>query len=250
MRVEIIGLTRIPDVKPGDDVASMIVQSCAEENIEIRDGDVIVISQKIVSKAEGRVVDLEHVKPSERAVEISKLCGLDPRLVELIIQEGEVLKIKRGLIITLTRGVVCGNSGIDFSNVDGSGRRVTLLPRDPDRSAKLIRDRIYELTGKRVAVIIVDTCGRPFRRGAVNFAIGLSGINPFRSYIGKTDRYGYVMRRTSVCIADEIAAAAELVLGQGDEGVPVAIVRGLRYDESETHRAADIVMPREQWLFR
>ncbi len=248
--VEIIPLRTIPDIVPGTDLGKVIVEACARENIEIQDRDIIVVASKIVSKAEGRIVKLDNVSPSNDAQKLSEETGLDPRLVELILREGKVLKIKKGLIITLVRSIVCGNAGIDFSNVDGSGETVCLLPEDPDRSARKIRERIRELTGRDVAVLIVDTCGRPFRRGVVNFVIGLAGINPFRSYIGKRDRYGYTMTKTVVCIADEVAAAAELVMGQGDESCPVAIVRGVEYSPCEDCSAYDIYMPEEQWLFR
>jgi len=249
-KIELIALEKIPDIVPGADLGEVIVNACKMEGVQLQDGDVVVISSKIVSKAEGRIVDLESVKPSEKARELAKITELDERVVELILREGEVLKTKKGLIITLVRSVVCGNSGIDFSNVDGSGRRVCLLPEDPDESARRIRERIRELTGRDVAVLIVDTCGRPFRRGVVNFVIGLSGMNPFRSYVGKRDRYGYTMSKTVVCIADEIAAAAELVMGQGDEGRPVVIVRGVEYEKCETCTSRDILMPKDEWLFR
>ncbi len=250
-KIEIIGLRDFPEVETGTDLAALIVQHCERTGVEILERDVLVIASKIVSKAEGRIVDLRQVKPSEKALNIASQTGIDPRLVELVLREGEILKVKKELIITLTRhGLVCGNAGIDYSNVDGTGTRVALLPEDPDKTAREVRARIRELTGKNVAVLIVDTCGRPFRRGAVNFVIGLAGLNPFRSYVGKRDRYGYTMTRTAICIADEIAAAAELVMGQGDESIPVAIIRGIEYEICEDCTAKDIVMPREQWLFK
>ena len=249
--IKIIGLENFPDVKPGDDLGKLIVEIAKLNGIEIEDGDIIVVSSKIVSKAEGRIINLQEINPSEEALRLSELTNLDPKLIELILKEGEVLKIKPDLIITFVRNrIVCGNSGIDFSNVNGSGINITLLPEDPDKSAKLIRKRIEEITGKKIAVLIVDTCGRPFRKGVVNFVIGLSGINPFRSYVGKKDKYGYTMLRTIVCIVDEIAAATELVIGQGNEGIPVAIVKGVKYEPCEECTAQDITMPKEQWLFK
>lgn len=249
--IKIIGLENFPDVKPGDDLGKLIVEIAKLNGIEIEDGDIIVVSSKIVSKAEGRIINLQEINPSEEALRLSELTNLDPKLIELILKEGEVLKIKPDLIITFVRNrIVCGNSGIDFSNVNGSGINITLLPEDPDKSAKLIRKRIEEITGKKIAVLIVDTCGRPFRKGVVNFVIGLSGINPFRSYVGKKDKYGYTMLRTIVCIVDEIAAATELVIGQGNEGIPVAIVKGVEYEPCEECTAQDITMPKEQWLFK
>jgi len=248
--IRIIPLRTIPDVRPGDDLALLIFDACRREGVDLEDGDVVVVSSKVVSKSEGRIVDLDSVNPGADALELSRKVGIDPRLVQLILEEGDVLKIKRELIITYRRGIVCGNAGIDMSNVDGSGRRVVLLPEDPDRSAREIRRRLMELSGRKVAVIVVDTCGRPFRRGAVNFAIGIAGIRPFRTYVGRRDRYGYVMQRTNICIVDEIAAAAELAMGQGDEGIPVVIVRGVDYEECEDCTIMDVVMPREDWLFK
>jgi len=248
--IKIIPIRTIPDVRPGDDIALIIVDACKREGIDIEDRDILVIASKIVSKAEGRIIDLDSIQPDDRAVELGRKLDIDPRLVMLILSEGEVLKMKKGLLITYVRSIVCGNSGIDFSNVDGSGRRVILLPEDPDKSAREIRRRIRELTGKNVAIIITDTCGRPFRKGAVNFAIGIAGIRPFRTYIGKRDRYGYIMQKTNICIVDEIAAAAELAMGQGDEGVPVVIVRGVDYEICEECTIMDVVMPREDWLFK
>ncbi len=250
-KIEIIGLSNLPDIRPGSDIAELIVEYCKRSNVPILERDIIVVASKIIAKAEGRIIELDKVNPSPEALSLASQAEIDPRFAELILREGEVLKIKKGLVITLTRhGLVCGNAGIDFSNVDGSEQRVALLPVDPDESARRIRARIRELIGVDVAVLIVDTCGRPFRKGVVNFVIGLAGINPFRSYIGKRDRYGYTMRHTVVCIVDEIAAAAELVMGQGDEGTPVAIIRGVEYEPCEECTAKDIVMPRDQWLFK
>ncbi|RLE57311.1 MAG: coenzyme F420-0:L-glutamate ligase [Thermoprotei archaeon] len=251
-KVEIIGLLDFPDVKPGDDLGKLIVEVARRNGIEFMDGDVIVIAQKIVSKSEGRIVDLQTVKPSEYAVKLGEELGKDPRLVEVVLREShEVLKAEAGHLISLTRhGFVCANAGVDLSNVDGSGLRVTLLPVNPDESARRIRERIKELTGRDVAVVITDTFGRPFREGVVNFAIGISGIHPFRDYIGKVDRYGYVMRVTKVCIVDEVAAAAELVMGQGAEGIPVVVIRGLRYERRDDASIQEVVMRKEKWLFR
>ncbi len=248
--IRIIPLRTIPDVRPGDDLAFLIFDACRREGVSLEDGDVVVVSSKVVSKSEGRIVDLDSVSPGGDALELSRKVGIDPRLVQLILEEGDVLKIKRDLIITYSRGIVCSNAGIDMSNVDGSGKRVVLLPEDPDRSAREIRRRLMELSGRKIAVIVVDTCGRPFRKGAVNFAIGIAGIRPFRTYIGRRDRYGYIMQKTNICIVDEIAAAAELAMGQGDEGIPVVVVKGVEYEECEECTIADVVMPREEWLFK
>jgi len=227
VKVEIYGLETIPEVKPGDDVAELIVEAAARENVGILDGDILVISQKIVSKAEGRLVKLDDIPVSSDAKKMAEKCKKDPRLVELVLREGaKVLKAARGVLISLMRnGFVAINAGIDKSNVNG-GRTLSLLPKDPDESARKIRTRIREITGKNVGVIISDTSSRPFRRGVVDFAVGVSGVPLFKDYCGKPDMYGYTLKVTKVAIVDELAAAAELVKGQGSEGRPVAIVRG------------------------
>lgn len=237
MKITVFGLSGIKLVEPGDDLASLIVKAAAESGIGVEDGDVIVVSQKIVSKAEGRVVSLRDVTPSEKALEVARAAGKDPRLVELALRESKkVLKAASGVLIVEDKlGNVCLNAGLDFSNVGVPGA-VTLLPEDPDASAERIAKGIRKATGKRVAVVIADTYSRPFRRGQVNFAIGCYGLEPFRDYRGKPDLFGRTLKVKNVCVADEVACAAELVMGQGDEGVPAAIVRGLAYALSEQAR--------------
>jgi len=248
-RLEIIGL-KLPDVKPGDDIARLIVEASKREGVELRDGDVIVVAQKIVSKAEGRIVRLADVTPSSKAVELAEVTGKDPRLIEVILWDTvEVVKAVRGHLIVLNRqGIVCANAGVDKSNVDGSGDTVVLLPEDPDASAHRIRDGIEALTGRRVAVLVSDTYGRPLREGHIDMAIGVAGFPIFRDYRGLTDKYGYRLRVKRIAIADEVASAAELVMGNGAEGVPVAIVRGLNYAWSNDS-ARGLNMRREKWLF-
>jgi len=250
-KIEVIGLYYDKEIKRGDDIGRIIIEVAKKMGIEISDGDVIVVTHKVVSKAEGRVVNLNRVRPSKKALEIAKMVNKDPRLVELILREAkEVLKIGDGHIITLTRhGIVCANAGIDRSNAGGEGN-VVLLPENPDESAKRIRKTIKEVLGVDVAVIITDTYGRPFRMGVVNLAIGFSGINPYRDYRSKLDRNGYLMRVTRVAIVDEIASAAELVIGQGAENTPFAIVRGVDYEKCEECGFKDIYMPKEKWLFK
>ncbi|MCX8203421.1 MAG: coenzyme F420-0:L-glutamate ligase [Nitrososphaeria archaeon] len=248
-RVEVIGL-RLPLVKEGDDLAGLIVSAAEELGVGLRTGDVVVVSQVVVSKAEGRVMPLASIEPSERALRIARVTGKDPRHVEAVLRESaEVLRIRGdGLIITETRhGLVCANSGVDLSNV-GEGN-VALLPVDPDSSARRIRERIRELKGVDVAVVVSDSHGRPFRRGAVNVAIGCSGIEPILDLRGRPDLYGRVLQSKQICVADEIASAAELVMGNADEGIPVAVIRGYPHTRSETGASA-IVRPREEDLFR
>ncbi|RLE72815.1 MAG: coenzyme F420-0:L-glutamate ligase [Thermoprotei archaeon] len=251
-KVLIYGLETVPKIEPGDDLAKIIVECAEKEGVGIEDGDIIVVSSKIVSKAEGRIVSLENVEVCEKAEELSEKTGKDPRLVQLILNESEELvKVKRGHIIVKTRhGIVCANAGIDRSNVAGREDIVVLLPTDPDKSAESIRESIMKLTGKTVAVIITDTYGRPLREGQIDMAIGLSGINPFKDYRGKKDWMGYTLKIKRIALADEIAAAAELVKGNGGEGIPVAIIRGLEYRVSENASARELNMIREKWLFR
>ena len=251
-KVTLIGLESIGVIKEGDDVAKVIVEAAKKEGIRIEEGDIIVIASKIIAKASGRVIKLKDVVPSPRTIEISKIANKDPRLIELILRETkEVLKLTPRHIIVLTKhGVACANAGIDRSNVAGSRDIVLLLPENPDEAAKRIRKRIKILTGKDVAVIITDTYGRPLREGHVDFAIGLSGIRPFKDYRGKQDLFGYTLRIKRIAIADEIAAAAELVMGNGAEGIPVVIVKGLSYEKDEDATAKELNMRKEKWLFR
>jgi len=249
--IQVIGIPYEKEVLPGDDIAEIIISSAKKNNIEILDKDIIVVSHKVISKAEGRVVELSKVKPSKLAIEIASKTDKDPRLVELIIKEAkEILKVEAGHIITLTKhGIVCANSGIDQSNTGGEGK-VVLLPLDPDKSAREIRRKIKEKIGVNVAVIVSDTYGRPFRLGMINLAIGFSGIRPFRDYIGKPDRNGYIMRVTQVAIVDELSSAAELVIGQARENTPFAIIRNVDYEVDEDAKYADIYMEKKMWLFR
>ncbi|MEM1532799.1 MAG: coenzyme F420-0:L-glutamate ligase [Desulfurococcaceae archaeon] len=250
-RIEVIGLKYDREIIKGDSISEAIIEAIKSNGVSLRNGDIIVVTHKVISKAEGRVVDLNSVNPSERALEIARETGKDPRLVELILRESkEILKISGGHIIVLTRhGVVCANAGIDKSNAGGENY-VVLLPEDPDRSAREIRDKVMKEFGVRVAVIVSDTYGRPFREGMVNQAIGFAGINPYRNYIGKPDRDGYIMRVTRIAIVDEVAGAAELVIGQTTENTPFAVVRGVDYEECNECSFKDLVMPKEKWLFQ
>ncbi|RLE62960.1 MAG: coenzyme F420-0:L-glutamate ligase [Thermoprotei archaeon] len=251
-RIVIYGLETVPKIKPGDNLARIIVECAEREGVGIMDKDIIVVSSKIVSKSEGRIVSLRNVKTSKEAEKLSEKTGKDPKLLQLILDESkELVKVERGHIIVETRhGIICANAGIDRSNVAGREDVVVLLPIDPDGSAKLLKKSIMELTGKKVAVIITDTYGRPLREGQVDMAIGLSGITPFKDYRGKKDWMGYTLKVKKIALVDEIAAAAELVKGNGNEGIPVAIVRGLEYEEAEEASAKELNMIREKWLFR
>jgi coenzyme F420-0:L-glutamate ligase/coenzyme F420-1:gamma-L-glutamate ligase len=230
----VVGLEEFPLVKVGDDLAKIIVETARKNKVGIEDGDIILVSQKVVSKAEGRLASLSSVEPSERAKEVAAETGKDARFVELVLQETEaIVKAVPGfLVVKDKRGWVCLNAGVDKSNVsplDGVG--VSLLPVDPDESARKIQRGVVRLTGKKIGVIICDTYSRPFRRGQMEFAIGVSGVKVFKDYRGEKDLFGYVLQVKNVAVVDELACAAELVMGQGNEAVPVAVVRGLKHVE-------------------
>jgi len=221
-------LEGFPLVEPGDDVASIIVGVSEKNGLKLQDGDVIVVAQKIFSKAEKRVFRLSDVVPSKRAEKLSKITGKDSRFVELVLREAKkVLKASREiLLVENKRGLICINAGIDKSNVAGRGN-YALLPENPDESAQQCRLQVKKLTGKKVSVIICDTYSRPFRRGQVNFAIGVAGLSLFRDYRGTKDLFDQVLKVKNVAVVDEIAAAAELLMGQGKEATPAVIIRGL-----------------------
>jgi len=248
--LRVIGLTGLPEVRQGDDLAELIVAAAGSPSREggIQPGDVVVVTQKIVSKAEGRVVPLAGVMPSLEAQRLALETEKDPRLVELILRESRGIVRQRGpVLITETRhGFVCANAGIDASNV-GQGV-VSLLPEDPDASAAAIRAGLRERTGLLLPVVISDTFGRPWREGHTNVAVGLAGMALFADYVGQTDPHGYELRVSSLAVADELSAAAELVMGKLS-GVPVAIVRGYEYPKG-CGAARDIVRPPERDLFR
>jgi coenzyme F420-0:L-glutamate ligase/coenzyme F420-1:gamma-L-glutamate ligase len=248
-RIEIIGLTGMPEVRPGDDLPSLIIQAAQAQGTGIEDGDVLVVAQKIVSKAESRVVDLRQVTPSPYAQELAARMGKDPRLVEVILGESRrIVRQEGAVLIAETRhGFICANAGVDASNVGGLDL-VSLLPEEPDRSAEGIRSAIEERTGASMAVIICDTFGRPWREGHTNVAVGLAGMNPFVDYEGCSDPHGYKLRVTTMAVADELAGAAELAMGKLSR-VPAAIVRGFEYRRGAA-TARDLLRPPERDLFR
>ncbi|UCH32018.1 MAG: coenzyme F420-0:L-glutamate ligase [Candidatus Bathyarchaeota archaeon] len=251
-KVCILGLQGLPLIKAGDDLANLIVRTAKKNDLEINDGDILVIAQKVISKVEGRLVRLDSIKPSKRALKIAETTGKAPRLVELVLRESKrLLKSSREiLIVEDTREIVNINAGIDKSNINGRNQ-YSLLPKDPDKSARQIRLRIKSLTGKSVGVIISDTYSRAFRRGQVNFTIGLAGVNPFIDYRGKEDLFGYVMQVKFSAIADELASAAELVMGQGKEAIPVVIIRGLDKENlSENFSSKDLIIGEKEDLFK
>lgn len=250
MKVEVMGVTGLPIIEEGDDIASMILGAAEVQGTPLMDGDIIVVSHVVVSRAEGRTVDLKSVEPSRAAEGFAAFTGKDPRLVETVLSESRaVRRMAPGVLITETRqGFVCANSGVDRSNVPGD-EVVALLPEDPDESAQRIRRRILEISGREVAVVVCDTHGRAHRDGEVNVAVGSSGLNVIRDRRGEHDLFGYELRVKRTAVADELASAAELVIGQAAEGIPAAIIRGYGYERSETSTARDLARPRERDLF-
>ena len=265
MTLSITPLEGIPLIQPGDDLAGLILSSLRQTEIALQDNDILVIAQKIVSKAEGRMVNLEGVKPSLRALVYAAKTKKDPRLVELILEESEeILRVQAGLIIVVHRlGFVCANAGIDHSNVTapetwnvsnnpsglGSDGWVLLLPENPDQSAESIRAKLKQATGKKLGVMIIDSHGRAWRNGTVGACIGLSGLPGLIDMRGQKDLFDYELRATEVGVADELAAAASLVMGQVSEGTPVVHVRGFPYPLREA-TLGEMIRPKEKDLFR
>ncbi len=251
-QLNLIALPDIPMIRPGDDLAAIIAESLAAAEIALDPRDVLVITSKLVSKAEGRFVNLATVTPSEQAIEVGAQTNKDPRLVELILRESTGISRQRAevLIVRHRLGFTLANAGIDHSNVGPDGEDwVLLLPEDPDRSARQLRAALAERLGVAPGVIISDSHGRPFRVGTVGVAIGLAGIPAVSDMRGATDLFGRTLRVTVTGLADEIAAAAGLLSGQGAEGRPVVLVRGLSLPDVEAS-AAELVRPPELDLYR
>jgi coenzyme F420-0:L-glutamate ligase / coenzyme F420-1:gamma-L-glutamate ligase len=248
-------LEHIPLIRHGDNLADIIVGALQRNTIVLEDNDILVIAQKIVSKAEGRVINLARVTPSLRAIELAEKTEKDARLVELILQESnEVLRTRLGTIIVEHKlGFVCANAGIDHSNVAGMGDAqeewVLLLPAEPDRAAQIIREQIQSRTDRRVGVLIIDSHGRAWRNGTVGLAIGVAGVPGLQDLRGEPDLFGFTLRITQVGVADELAAAASLIMGQAAEGTPVVHVRGFPYPLRESS-LQELLRPKEQDLFR
>ena len=249
-RIQIIPIEGLPLIKKGDSLAGLLCSATQKQGSPIQNGDIIVITHVAVSKAEGSIVNLDKVEPSEFAKTIAKQTEKDPALVEVVLRESKsIIRMRNNSLITETKhGFFCANSGVDRSNVPGE-RNVALLPKNPDRSAAQIREKIKALTGANVAVIISDTHGRPLRDGEINVAIGVAGFKPLRDRRGEKDLYGYTLRIKRTAIADELASAAELVIGQASEAIPAAIIRGYVYPKSEDAKATDLIRPKEKEFF-
>lgn len=260
----------MPLVKPGDDLAALIIACLTAQGTKLEAGDVVAVAQKIISKSEGRLVNLREVVPSARAIEISQIVNKDPRHVEVILGESnEVIWVSPGIFVVEERnGYVCANAGVDRSNIqqeleDTAGPQsassqpdewLSLLPLNPDASAAHLREKLGQLVGVNVAVIINDTHGRPFRNGGVGVAIGAAGLQTLVDERGESDLFGYKLQATLVGTGDELASAASLLMGQASEGTPVAIIRGYRYRQPNPTRsdpgAAELIRPKEQDKFR
>lgn len=246
--MQLIALKGLPLVKKGDEVGKLIVDAAQKQGLRLEDGDVIVVAQTIISKAEGNVVDLRGVKPSKKAEQIAARLDKDSREVEVILQQSsEIVRLGHVIISRTKHGFVCANAGVDHTNVDP--KHVTILPDDPDASAAGIRDFIKSKLGTKVSVIISDTQGRAFRMGCVGVAVGVAGMNPLLDLRGKRDLHDRELRVTITSPADALAAAAVSVMGEANEGTPVVVVKGAIY-EREDGNARELVMPLERDLFR
>ncbi len=228
-QITVIGICGIPEVQENDDLTAIILKAISNQGVLLERGDIVVVTQKIISKAEGRTVDLIDIEPSPFALTIGRNTGSDPRHIEIVLRESRrIVRMDRGIIIAETfHGFICANAGVDASNVPGESC-VTLLPHDSDKSADEIREKLEKHTGFPVSVIVSDTFGRPWREGTTNVAIGVSGISPLKDYRGTEDEHGYELKVSVAAWADEIAGCADLVLGKTD-GIPVALVRGIDY---------------------
>jgi len=255
MNLVLTPIPNIPLVHTGDDLVEMIWNGLSQADIILQEGDILVLAQKIISKAEGRWVNLVSIQPSARAVELAKKIEKDARLLELVIRESnQILRTRVGTIIVEHRlGFICANAGIDHSNVAGEGNSmeewVLLLPENPDASSKMIRQNLEQRSGVHLGVMIIDSHGRAWRQGVVGVAIGLSGLPGLVDMRGKNDLYGYNLRITTIGVADELAAAASLVMGQADEGTPIVHVRGFPY-KLRDGTLKELIRPKEQDLFR
>jgi len=259
MTLTLTPLQHIPIIRQGDRLADIILNSLRNSNLELQSNDILVLAQKIVSKAEGRMVNLSDVTPSQRAIDLGAQTEKDPRLVELMLRESnEVVRHRKGVIVVEHKlGFICANAGIDHSNVQhgarsmepGNSEYVLLLPENPDASAKQLREEVKQKTGITIGVMIIDSHGRAWRNGTVGICIGLSGIPAVMDERGWKDLFGYTLKATIVGVADELAAAASLVMGQAAEGTPVVHARGFPYPLGEGS-LQDLIRPKELDMFR
>lgn len=253
MDIRIIGLVKFPLIKKNDDIAELILNALKTEDIEVENGDVFVIAETVISKSEGNIIDLRAIEPNSKAIQLAEKTGKDPRLVEAVIKESkEILRVGHDFIVSETKhGFVCANAGIDESNVKKS--MATPIPEDPDKSARIIKEKIESATKKEIVVIISDTHGRAFREGAIGVAIGIAGMDPLWDRRGESDLYGKKLKTTKIAVADELASAASVVMGQADEGIPVVIIKGVKYVENlrdDSATARSLIRPKKYDVFR
>ena len=250
--INLLPLEGIPLVKPGDDLPGIILKSANSSKIEWFEGDILVIAQKIVSKAEGRLVNLKQIEPSKRSIELGSLTEKDPRLVELILQESKkVIRYRKGvLVVQNDHGVILANAGIDHSNLEQDQEQdwVLLLPKDPDISAKKIHQELMEKTGLHLGVIINDSIGRAWRNGTIGTAIGVAGLPAIVDLRGRKDLFGNPLRVSEEAVADELASAASLIQGQADEALPVVLIQGFQ-SQTANIPASGLIRPKETDLF-
>jgi coenzyme F420-0:L-glutamate ligase/coenzyme F420-1:gamma-L-glutamate ligase len=251
----LLPLKSFPFVNSGDNLVDIIVEALTNTGITLENNDILVLAQKIISKAEGRAINLEMIKPSQKAYDLGILCDKDPRLVEVVLWESNsILRLRPGTIIVEHRlGFVCANAGIDHSNVSpenfASENIVLLLPEEPDRSAQLIKEKLEERYGVRIGILIIDSHGRAWRLGVVGTSIGFAGIPGLVDMRGKPDLFGEKLRITQIAVADELAGAASLLMGQADEGLPAIHVRGFPYPLQEGN-FQELIRPHDQDLFQ
>jgi coenzyme F420-0:L-glutamate ligase/coenzyme F420-1:gamma-L-glutamate ligase len=247
--IKIFGIRGLPEISPGDNLPKILYDIFVLSEFDLMEGDILIVSQKIISKAEGALVDLKHITPSEFARNLSRKVKKDPRHVEVILRESKrIVRMDRDIMICETKhGFVCANAGVDKSNIPGKNW-VSLLPSDPDKSAKRIRMALKKYSKIDISVVIVDTFGRPWREGLTNVAIGVSGINPLRDLCGKRDTFSYILRKTKIAVIDELASAAELVMGKTKK-IPAAIVRGFSCEKNDSGIKSLLRLP-ERDLFR
>ena len=253
MNLKIIGIKGIPLIKKGDSLDEFILKALKDMDIKIEENDILVIAETAIAKSEGNIINLHDLKPSLKALELADKTGKEPEVVESILQESnEIIKVGPDFIISETRhGFVCANAGIDESNVDKG--LATPIPVNPDENASLIRREIQKIAGKNIIVIISDTQGRAFREGAVGVAIGISGLEPLWDRSGEKDLYDRELKTTAIAVADELAAAASIVMGQANEGIPVVLIRGADYPEMLKNNSANIkplIRPKKYDVFR
>ncbi|NHI92694.1 MAG: coenzyme F420-0:L-glutamate ligase [Candidatus Lokiarchaeota archaeon] len=249
--LQVIQVPNFPLINPGDDIAQLILNSLKDASIDLDDNDIFVIAQSIISKAENRIIDLQSITPSYDALNYAKIIDKNPKFIELILKESnKILKYSsKAIIVENKLGFVCANAGIDQSN-SGNVDHVTLLPLDPDESARQIQKKIEEKTGKKIAIIISDTQGRPFRNGAINVGIGIAGFkDPIQNYKGQKDLFGYILQTTEVNIIDELASAAELIMGESNEGFPVILIKGYKFPRG-TSTSKTLIRNKKEDLFR